>query len=782
MATGQVKLDSDIADDSATAPGINLQHATCEHHRAPQQAGLPSPAQVLPMPIGVLSAAQNTAGARPSAVNVSTIVPIQTLKYMTMKTQPPSTQQSKLFETYSDHIDVFLVEVYRCKLCRFHTAAKSVISSHMLEKHFDSNHVDSTSTTTTTRPTPTPNNFGRGTQSSGENTVVHVNETQATSSMSINMQTSVDTPVIPQLITSSRSDGQIVTIPTHQAKQSPPINSSATVESDNLNKSHPIAAASAVNALELLMGIGNKGEGEISAADLVIPVQLTTTRSAETGKQNLHSNAANPESVSTEVLGEDLMATLKVETSQSQGRLTTVDEEELAQTLKIDEKRDSGGESNGDVDDDVDSNHGDDDDDDDDDNDGLMEEEVAKPTPVQIGLGLSQMSNIDIQEIANTASKSNPKATTITVLHHGRGDDPPTAIQFRKSRRSQAVIPTGESLGIASPFGQRPYRGHKKFSCTTCGARYKLRSDLDRHIHKKHKRLREFLCEICGEALATRAGVKYHVSKKHMNIKQLYQCSDCDYNTSYEARMVIHRATHDSNFYCKLCEKKFVSAERLNKHFSSPLHKNALNPLVCEHCGYSTKKKDNFVVHMRKHTGEKPYKCKICSYASSDGSTLKKHVMAKHSSIRPFKCAMCTFSCVDKKGLDIHIRKHTGERPFKCKYCQYAAKRRSALNIHMQTHDKDNLYIHDAVIETVGQVIIETSNHTPIQTTLAQEQQFTTMSNYQPPPTVTQRQIVQPAGNTSAAGPASGGIDSSYNAQIPTGSAAKPVQTMWQNI
>ena len=65
-------------------------------------------------------------------------------------------------------------------------------------------------------------------------------------------------------------------------------------------------------------------------------------------------------------------------------------------------------------------------------------------------------------------------------------------------------------------------------------------------------------------------------------------------------------------------------------------------------------------------SGEKPFACKLCEKPFSRQDKLRAH-MRIHSGVLHIKCPEegCDYACVDPSALKKHLRKHTGERPYK---------------------------------------------------------------------------------------------------------------------
>uniref|UniRef100_A0A8D9A713 Zinc finger protein 64 homolog, isoforms 1 and 2 n=1 Tax=Cacopsylla melanoneura TaxID=428564 RepID=A0A8D9A713_9HEMI len=89
-----------------------------------------------------------------------------------------------------------------------------------------------------------------------------------------------------------------------------------------------------------------------------------------------------------------------------------------------------------------------------------------------------------------------------------------------------------------------------------------------------------------------------------------------------------------SGMYCMFCNLCLSNdLERLLNHCRSCAHVSRPTvdyAFMCIACSYHTSIKNDMRNHLRRHTGEKPFKCTFCPFACNRKSSLTVHVKKKH--------------------------------------------------------------------------------------------------------------------------------------------------------
>ena len=76
----------------------------------------------------------------------------------------------------------------------------------------------------------------------------------------------------------------------------------------------------------------------------------------------------------------------------------------------------------------------------------------------------------------------------------------------------------------------------------------------------------------------------------------------------------------------------------------------------------------------------------------------KKQKVEKTKNKIIHKCPHCDYSSDRKSIMKVHIRVHTGERPFKCDQCEYSSIERTSLTRHKRTHTGQNFEMSNCYI------------------------------------------------------------------------------------
>ncbi|KAG6448567.1 hypothetical protein O3G_MSEX005603 [Manduca sexta] len=173
-------------------------------------------------------------------------------------------------------------------------------------------------------------------------------------------------------------------------------------------------------------------------------------------------------------------------------------------------------------------------------------------------------------------------------------------------------------------YAKRYAKKQRKDICCYCG---KVTKSLKSH-QLQHIGERKYKCDICSKTYLMEGQLKYH--RKLHTTERKYKCDICVETCLNANALQRHMKRHSNvmSYFCNVCNKGFKRKTTLTRHLRQ--HNSENRNVKCELCSMTFYTKGAMQHHMRVHTGERPYKCEICSQPYSYKRDFNRHCFKKH--------------------------------------------------------------------------------------------------------------------------------------------------------
>ncbi|KYQ53311.1 hypothetical protein ALC60_07547 [Trachymyrmex zeteki] len=208
------------------------------------------------------------------------------------------------------------------------------------------------------------------------------------------------------------------------------------------------------------------------------------------------------------------------------------------------------------------------------------------------------------------------------------------------------------------------------------------RTDQTRQLKDQQNPQKKYCCVVCDARFKGSGGLRNHYKVVH-GAGPVFKCDECGKEFPLKERLKLHVRTHTGfkPYKCPECDKSFARGGQLVQHRRTH---SQVRPFHCKLCSNTFTCAANLSLHLKRHNGQKDHKCDLCGRAFVRRDALKKHLECLHRDVKSFLCAICNKTF--KGHLPQHMRTHARDRPHGCATCGQRFAQKSQLTVHQRTH------------------------------------------------------------------------------------------------
>lgn len=246
-------------------------------------------------------------------------------------------------------------------------------------------------------------------------------------------------------------------------------------------------------------------------------------------------------------------------------------------------------------------------------------------------------------------------------------------------------------LHMKRHLGIRPYK------CDICEKSFLTKQKRDEHknVHTGDAPIK---CSLCDETFRRHSNLVQHRNIHHFNIKKKVRDFICTCGEVFHSKKKLawHKEIHDAKpKSCAHCSEKFIHMASLTRHMRRahndrfvPKEERSTENVECPICK-GVYLRSSLEVHIRNHSGQRPFTCLFCNKDFTTKWNLKLHKWTHASrTSKPYKCDQCKGAFIRETDYVAHMNSHKSVRPYTCNYCGAQFIRKYNCQRHVKEHEK----------------------------------------------------------------------------------------------